>query len=655
MRLLPFLCLLVASVADLEADPQAPRLHADRVSAQGSLAYLREVMDRFHGRFPVYDDISSAGNHFHCYTKIPDGNAAVEISGSWAQQPRSGATALRAVFRNTTGDNFGGFYFQNGILPPGATAPQPNFGTEPDAGYDLMGADRLTFWARGDRGGEMVEFFMGGVGRNPFTGLPFNPCTPTFPGPCPFPDSTPVVKQLFTLTSGWKQYSLELAGKNLSYVLGGFGWVANAPNNPMGAVFYLDDIQYELSPARREQRLQEPRLLASYTTLPLQPDPFDDNPDDDIDFVLRNSAFTYDNALALLAFLSDRSPDSLRRARLIGDAFVYASQHDRSYDDGRLRSDYAAGDISLPPGWTPNGRAGTVPTPGFFDERTQRYYEVEQAAIDTGNNAWAMLALLALHRRTLEPSYRETARRLGEFVATFRNDTGLYQGFQGGLQDPESDTPTPRVYASTEHNIDLYAAFSALYEITGEEDWREAAQHARGFVEAMWDAGRGCFLTGTIDPEHRNTRAGQLPLDVQAWSVLALEGILDQHPLLFACPEREHAVFHHGFAGFDFNEDRDGVWFEGTGHMALAYGWVRRSQAGFYQRELRRAQGTDPFGDGRGLSAACHDGLSTGFNFKYFRRLHVGATAWNVFAQLRFNPFVARRPRGWIVNEAAVH
>ncbi len=102
--------------------------------------------------------------------------------------------------------------------------------------------------------------------------------------------------------------------------------------------------------------------------------------------MLRNTAFTYDNTLGLLAFLADGSADSLRRAKLIGDAFVYASQHDRTFNDGRLRSDYAAGDIVLPPGWTPNGRLGTVPIPGFFDEKQQKFFEVEQGAVDTGNN-----------------------------------------------------------------------------------------------------------------------------------------------------------------------------------------------------------------------------------------------------------------------------
>ena len=33
---------------------------------------------------------------------------------------------------------------------------------------------------------------------------------------------------------------------------------------------------------------------------------------------------------------------------------------------------------------------------------------------------------------------------IGDFIHTFRNDVGLYQGFQGGLVNPESATPQRR-------------------------------------------------------------------------------------------------------------------------------------------------------------------------------------------------------------------
>jgi hypothetical protein len=600
------------------------------LSTLASIQYLAAVMDQFHNRFPVYDDVSSAGNHFHAYTKIPDENALVSITGSSTDNPHAGATAIRCEFQ-PGGVNFGGFYFQNGILPAGASAPEFNFGTAPNAGIDLTGATTLSFWARGQQGGEKIEFFMGGVGRNPVTGQPI----------APFPDSSPRVPGIGTitmLTTTWQKFTIDLTGKSLNYTLGGFGWVASVNGNPNGAVFYLDDIQYELNNVRRTQRLNEPRFLASFTTKPFQVQP---PPVSDLDLVLRNSAFTYDNALVLLAFLADGTQDSLRRARLIGDAFVYASKNDRFYNDGRLRSDYAAGDISLPPGWTPNGRSGTVPIPGFYDETQQKFIEIEQKAIDTGNNTWAMIALLALYQRNLDPVYLETARKLSNFIHTFRNNSGQFQGFQGGYDSyPESPNFISRVYASTEHNLDVYAAFTAMFQITGESRWQDDAQHAYRFVQAMWDSQRLCFLAGTIDPNTRNNNSGQLPLDVQAWSVLSLPDTLKLHPQTLNCAEQNHRITADGFNGFDFNDDKDGVWFEGIGQMAVAYTLTDQcAMVRNLRQELYRAQQTSPFGDGYGIVAASHEGISTGFDFKYFRRLHIGATSWNVFAQLGFNPF----------------
>ncbi len=609
-----------------------------RQSADSSLKYLAQAMDHCHERFWVYEDVSSPCNHFHAWAKIADILSAVEINGSYVDttgNSRAGATVIRCVFRRS-GNNYGGFYFQNGVLPNTAKAPLHNWGTYPNAGINLSGAVALKFSARGKNGGEKIEFFIGGVGRNPVSGAALEP----------YPDSSPRhprISTIFTLARTWQEFTIDLTGLNLNYVLGGFAWVANAPNNPNGAEFYLDKIYYELNPAQREQRLNAPRFLRSFTTLPLQPDPNDSNRVDDFDLVLRNTAFVYDNTLALLAFLAGHTTDGLRRAKLIGDAFVYASQHDRLYNDGRLRDAYSAGDIALPPGWTPNGRTGTVPVPGFFNEKLQRFFEIEQTGISAGNNAWAMIALLALYERTQEQAYLDTARRLGDFIRTFRNNAGLYQGFQGGFDSAESVSPTRRAWASTEHNLDIFAAFTVMHQITGEPQWQEEALHARAFVEAMWDSTRGCYLTGTNDPNQRNTSSGQLPLDTQSWSVLALPEALALHPQLLACAEQNHRTSHDGFSGYDFNEDRDGVWFEGTAQMATAYAAARVfDNADNIRQELRRAQQTVPFGDGRGLAAACHDGVSTDFGFVLYRRLHVGATAWNVFAQLGLNPYYSQ-------------
>src|SRR5262249_20554258 len=126
------------------------------------------------------------------------------------------------------------------------------------------------------------------------------------------------------------------------------------------------------------------------------------------------------------------------------------------------------------------------------------------------------------------------------------------------------------------------------------------------------------------------------------WSVLAVPSILSLHPGVLSCAEAHHATTDQGWTGVDFNDDKDGVWFEGSAQLAVAYERAAQgSPAQTLRLMLAQAQATPPFGGGFGLAAASREGLTTGFGFYYFRRRHVGATSWNVFAQRVFNPFYA--------------
>jgi hypothetical protein len=662
----------VATVSPGAADAADAALA--RASAEQSLTYLREVMDYYHRRFYVYEDVSSAGNHFHAWARFFSGNGTATMNGSWSENAL-GATSIRCEFQGAALD-FAGFALLNGLLEGNDRAPRYNFGTALQAGLNLTGATTLKFKARGERGGEVVTFFMGGVGREE-DGTVKRPCTPEFSAPCPAPDSTPALKRRIVLTKEWTEYTIDLTGKNLSYVLGGFGWGASAVDNRTGVTFYLDDIYYELSAERRQQRLNEPRFLRSFTTLPRQPNVFDANKDDDIDLGVRNMANVYDNALALLAFLADGNADSLRRARLLGEAFVYALRHDRTGETIGIRNVYAAGDIALPPGWNPKGYRGTVPAAGFYDEN-EGFIEIEESRIvDTGNNAWVMLALEALYQKTNDASYLAAARQIGTILRRYRSPAEgcQYLGFRRGIENVDAmsledirkgtkaSNENVRQGASAEHNLDLYAAYTTLARLTGEIKWQQEALHARKLVEQMWDGQVGNYWAGTADCNRIynptvNPGTFILPVDVQAWTVMAIPGTLVRHPQVLAGAEQKHRTFHHGFSGFDFNNDRDGVWFEGTAHMSVAYLLAQQEEAAAaLRRELRTAQQTTSYADapqvadGYGIPAACHDGLTTGFDppmppppavpnvFHYHRRLHVGATAWNIFAQLRVNPY----------------
>lgn len=168
--------------------------------------------------FAVYSDKSSPDNHF-----IPSGwmgdSADIKVNDAASENPHSGTTCIKATYTNkaTGGARWAGIYWQH---------PVNNWGGV-DKSYDLTGATKLTFWARGEKGGEVIqEVKMGGISGQ-------------------YSDSDTAGIGPLTLTSEWKQYEIDLSGKDLAHIIGGFCWSTNVDVNPEGATFYLDDIRYE--------------------------------------------------------------------------------------------------------------------------------------------------------------------------------------------------------------------------------------------------------------------------------------------------------------------------------------------------------------------------------------------------------------------------
>lgn len=94
---------------------------------------------------------------------------------------------------------------------------------------NLEAIERLTFQARGAKGGEIITF---GIG---------SPDTPPMP-------SRSTGRQ--TLTRDWQRYEIDLYGVDLTNAVILFSWHARDADNPQGAAFYLDDIQFEGAEAR---------------------------------------------------------------------------------------------------------------------------------------------------------------------------------------------------------------------------------------------------------------------------------------------------------------------------------------------------------------------------------------------------------------------
>ena len=179
--------------------------------------YVEEVATAFKP-FPVYTDGRSPDNHYVASGYMGDYSDVGVVMSSF-DNPHTGTTCIKITYSNAVsqGARWVGVYWQN---------PANNWGDR-QGGFDLTGATKLSFWVRGENGGERIEEFkMGGV-----TGL--------------YPDSDIAGIGPVLLTTEWKQYEMDLRGKDLSYISGGFAWATNIDVNPEGATFYLDDIRYE--------------------------------------------------------------------------------------------------------------------------------------------------------------------------------------------------------------------------------------------------------------------------------------------------------------------------------------------------------------------------------------------------------------------------
>jgi hypothetical protein len=547
--------------------------------------YLYQTFDQYHQVFYVCRDADSGGNHF-----IPSGWMGdiedILFEADSSNNPHSPPTCIKITYlaKGRRGNRWAGIYWQ---------FPENNWGKQ--RGLNLSGAKILIFWARGERGGEKAEFKVGGIGSENL-------------------NTTGVI----ALSREWRQYRIPLTGLDLDNLIGGFCWVTNILQNPNGATIYLDDIYFDLD------RPSELRFLQSFEIIPAPED-----------MVLRNVGFSYDNALVLLAFLARGETEDLKRARILADSFVFAQNNDRSFSDGRLRNAYQSGDLRDP-------LTGKARLPGWLDKEKGKWFEDKyQVSTHSGNLAWAMIVLLEAHKKFGDEKYLKSALRLGQWVENNCRDSRGKGGYSGGFEGWE-EKQTKLLWKSTEHNIDLYVAFRRLYEMTRDSQWQKGAEHALRFVEAMWNEEKGHFWTGTLE-NGVTINQRTIPLDVQTWAILGIKDKKynravewnERNCLVIKCPRG------CGTSGFDFNNDRDGVWFEGTAQQALAYGLMRNEKK--YQETVEFLnKGQSRLG---GLYASCHDGLSTGFDWKYNRRTHLGATCWYIFAKKRWNPYWGEKIR----------
>lgn len=568
--------------------------------AVSAYRHLCDRMDRF-GQIYIYRDAAWGGNADY----VPSGwmgdhkNLSLDMAHELAPED----TCIRVGYQ---GGRWAGIYWQR---------PEKNWGKDRTRyGRDLSGAEVLTFRAKSLDGGARVEFGIGGIrGR---TG-----------------DSAPKRSRKFTLDEKWKEYEIPLRGLNLSHVVGGFLVVFDSP-----ATVLVDEVRLDL---RRDP--DRPRMIPSYVVprqSPLYP-------------VNRNAAHLYDNALALICLAATArseavSPelrqDARRRAEILADALVLAQEHDRAYDDGRLRNAYWGGGDFV-------DHEGRVRLAGWYEAKKKRWLEDRyMVSTYTGNLAWAALALLEAREAIEDPAagrrYLRAATKLASWIEENTRMEDEWGGYAGGFDGWERTRTNPSGPArlrwrATEHNIDVVALGRRLAAVTGNDRWSAMAKHAERFVMTMFDKTQGHFWTGTLPEGGINKSV--VPLDCQTWTLLTLPGRPECRRGIEWAETHLRSTATCGdekVEGYPFGSAAGGVWPEGTAQMGLAYRELNQpSRSRSIRNALRTIQTECPGGDGKGLVAAVGQPVPTGFDGnKYHPTPHIGATAWFYLLELPHNP-----------------
>ena len=169
--------------------------------------------------FYIYSDKGSPENHYVPSGFMPNGKC-LALDEAWTENCHSGKSCIRVEYDlvcSRKDQRWAGIYWLN---------PANNWGQR-KGGFNLTGAQQLTFWAKGDKGGEQIqEFTIGGIMGN-------------------YPDTDIAVIGPVILSNEWRRYSVDLRGKDLSYISGGIAWSTSEDVNLETCTFYLDEIRFE--------------------------------------------------------------------------------------------------------------------------------------------------------------------------------------------------------------------------------------------------------------------------------------------------------------------------------------------------------------------------------------------------------------------------
>lgn len=249
---------------------------------------------------------------------------------------------------------------------------------------------------------------------------------------------------------------------------------------------------------------------------------------------------------------------------------------------------------------------------------------VQEANQHVGPVMWVIMAIAKYEKVTGDTvTYRNTALKAINWSLQFQQPDG---GINGGM-DAAGNVLT---WASTEHNQDAYAMLK-YYGYT------QQATNVKTFLDTqVWKEAEGYFWAGRNDANN--------PMDTNAWGVQAL-GTTGTHQYNRGL---DYVMTHHRntqvkrsknssiqIDGFDFNGDKNDIWFEGQGQMIVSFKMDGRlTDANYFLNEVIKIQ------DFYGTGGVPYSLLGTNNGYWTMKSLEsVSATGWLIYAIEGYNPF----------------
>lgn len=172
---------------------------------------------------PVYEEFENSDEYLWSPAGWMPDSVGISFQDDFEQNCHSGKTCIKIGY-NCKKKKWVGIYW----LAYGRWSG-PGIDLYTELNVDEKTPVVLAFWARGEHGEENVQFKGGGLKEGK--------------GSIDSTGETDWIK----LTKDWKQYKIDLTGKDLSNVVGGFCWVTERAKNPgrKEIWLYLDDIRFE--------------------------------------------------------------------------------------------------------------------------------------------------------------------------------------------------------------------------------------------------------------------------------------------------------------------------------------------------------------------------------------------------------------------------